>query len=77
MNACEALVVPGRRQLELDSIVGIGVGSACDDHKSVLGSRTKKSVSILEYQALFGLKKVRGGRGRSSFRSYNCQKMSN
>ena len=55
MKACEALVVPGRRQLELDSIVGVGVGSACDDHESVLGSGTKNSVSILRDQVLFGL----------------------
>ena len=45
----------------------VSVGSACDNHKSVLGSRTKKSVSILEYQALFGLRKSEGREGEEFF----------
>ena len=72
MEACEALFIPGRRQLDFESVVGVGVGSACDDHESVLGSGTKNSVSILRDQALFGLRerKIRGeGGGGVLFRS--------
>ena len=47
--------------------MGVGVGSACDDHESVLGSRTKNSVSILRYQALFGLRENFEGREGEEF----------
>ena len=67
MVANEALLVPFRGQFDFNCFARVSVGSACNDHKSVLGSRTKQSVSILEYQALFGLRKSEGREGEEFF----------
>ena len=67
MVANEALLVPFGGQFDFNCFARVSVGTACNNHESVLGSRMKHSVSILENQALIGLRKNEGREGEEFF----------